>query len=109
MRHNGRQWATSVTVFLRTELKDLWASRNEAAHSATVQAERIEAITKLKSLYEKENLVGTSNRQIFGLPLRERMTHATKYILDFVKQAMPAVKRVMKDYKQRSRTGSNNI
>jgi hypothetical protein len=92
----GELWTAALIGFLWQWSHQLWTKRNEETHKADGNRgsarEKLEAESRTRALYEQAAHLIVEDREMFAMPLQERLQQPTKGLLAWVAQVTPSVK-----------------
>jgi hypothetical protein len=91
----GELWTAALLGFVWQWTHKLWIKRNEETHKSDGNRgsarEKLEAESRTRALYEQAAHLIIEDREMFGMPLQERLQQLTKGLLAWVAQVTPTV------------------
>jgi hypothetical protein len=111
----GDSWSAQVGSFLIQESRRFWTMRNnERQKSSSIdEPDRpravVEAETRVKSLYNRENELAQRDRKIFDLPLAKRLELPVKHQELWYERTLPMVNRLAREEQERLKKNNTDI
>ena len=113
IQDTGEMWTAALIGFLWQWSHQLWNKRNEETHKADGNRgsarEQLEAESRTRALYEQASHLIVEDREMFAMPLNDRLQQPTKALLAWVAQVTPSVKVGLKDAQERIRDKIRDI
>ena len=107
-------WSAEIITFIWREMMQVWLTRCQAAHTQSEQHEslqqRLRAEATLTALYGLKDDIGPQDKDIFAMPLQERLENSsTADIISWTKIMEPAIKAARKTYQSQSHMHNHDI
>jgi hypothetical protein len=106
-------WTAALIGFLWRWTHQLWNKRNEETHKADgnrgSQREKLEAESRTLALYEQASQLTVEDREMFAMPLDERLQQPVKLLLAWVVQVTLSAKVGLQEVQERIRNKIREI
>ena len=113
IQDTGELWTAALIGFIWQWTHQLWNKRNEETHKADGNRgsarEKLEAESRTRALYEQASQLIVEDREMFAMPLDQRLQQPVKSLLAWVAQVTPTVKVGLQEAQARIRDKIRDI
>jgi hypothetical protein len=112
-KQTGDQWLKHTLHHIWTMLWQVWLERNEDLHGREKDEREKKRLEKIRpriiALYNTHDSLLANDKQIFELPLLDRLQHSSGELETWVRLVTPTVKRAVADANQHRRDTNHTI